>query len=117
MEYATLTDLDGIGADFGRAIQRGNSKLKEQAYSAMSAVALNIVRLLPDDKRHYCLNFLESDALNPRLKFLTSVLPWVCRELKRKRSNGRDDGSPREQAQRQLKRSRCSRQDREMQKP
>ncbi|KKZ62366.1 hypothetical protein EMCG_03233 [[Emmonsia] crescens] len=89
--FATPTDLDGIDMDFGHAIRSRNSQLREQSDSAVSKIALATVRLLPDNIRHDFLNFIKSDSINARHRFLVKVLPWMSQNLKRKRSDELDE--------------------------
>jgi hypothetical protein len=108
IEFATSTDLDGIDMDFGHATRSRNAQLREQSDSAVSEIFLDTVRFLPEELRHDFLNFLKSDSVNARNQFLATVLPWMSRNLKRKRSEESADGSYEEQKQPQPKRARVN---------
>ncbi|KKZ68762.1 hypothetical protein EMCG_05629 [[Emmonsia] crescens] len=97
------TDVNEIDVDFEGAIQTRNSQLQEQADRAVASIYVDTVRLLPDNLRHYFLNFLKSDSINDRLLFLTNVLTWMTGKLKRKRSDDSDEGVYEEQKQQRLK--------------
>ncbi|KAK2752175.1 hypothetical protein FQN55_008065 [Onygenales sp. PD_40] len=93
VEWATPTDLQAIDVDFGLAALTQTEELKREAKRAVSAVALDTVRLLPDEVKIDFLNFLKSDSVNARHRFLARVLPCMTRSLKRKRlDDGDGDG-------------------------
>ncbi|KAK2810616.1 hypothetical protein FQN50_002873 [Emmonsiellopsis sp. PD_5] len=126
VEWATPTDLQAIDVDFGRAALTLTEGLEKEAKRAVSAVALDTVRLLPDEVKLDFLNFLKSDSVNARHRFLARVLPCMTRSLKRKRlddgdddddatggdggvDDDDDDDDPQEQKQPQPKRARINR--------